>query len=113
MDGPIFVYVSTSSPEEAEKIGRAAVAERLAACANISPGMRSIYRWEGALESAEETVLVLKTQRSMQERLVRFVVERHSYDCPCVAVLPIVGGHEAYLDWIAEQVGPEAGTAFA
>ncbi|MEO8560285.1 MAG: divalent-cation tolerance protein CutA [Rhodospirillales bacterium] len=113
MDGPIFVYVTASSPEEAEKIGRAAVADRLAACANILPGMRSVYRWQGAIETAAAAVLILKTQRSLLEGLTRLVRERHSYDCPCVVALPIEGGNPAYLDWLAEQTAPGEGTALA
>ena len=113
MDGFVFVYVTTASPEEAEKIGRAAVGERLAACANILPGMQSIYRWQGVIESASETVLILKTQRTRLNELTRFIRERHSYDCPCVVALPIEGGNPAYLDWLAEQTQPGPGTALA
>ena len=111
MDSAIFVYVTASSPEEAEQIGRGAVAAHLAACANILPGMRSIYRWQGAIETAAETVLIFKTQRSMLNALTRFVIERHSCDCPCVVALSIEGGNIAYLDWIAEQTAPGEGTA--
>ncbi len=113
MDGPIFVYVTAASTDEADRIGRSVVEARLAACANILPGMRSIYRWRDAIETAQETVAIFKTQRSMLERLTRFICERHSYDCPCVVALPIEGGNLAYLDWIAEQVAPGPGTALA
>jgi periplasmic divalent cation tolerance protein len=110
MDSPILVYVTIASTEEAEKLGRGAVAERLAACANILPGMRSIYRWQGGIETAQEAVLILKTQRSMLDVLTRYVREHHSYDCPCVVALPIEGGNPAYLDWLKEQVEPDPGT---
>lgn len=111
MDGPIFVYVTAGSDEEAEKLGRGAVQDRLAACVNILPGMRSIYRWQGAIETAMETVLIFKTQRNLLDRLTRFIRERHSYECPCVVALPIEGGNPAYLDWIKEQTAPGEGTA--
>jgi len=109
----MLVYVTAASAEEAERLGRGAVQSRLAACANILPGMRSIYRWEGAIESAAETVLIFKTRRSLVDALTRFVRERHSYDCPCVVALPIEGGNPAYLDWISEQTAPGPGTALA
>jgi len=111
MDGPILVYVTTASPEEAEKLGRGAVGERLAACANILPGMRSLYRWQGAIETAQEAVLILKTQRSVMDRLTHYLRQHHSYDCPCVVALPIEGGNPAYLDWLKQQVEPGPGTA--
>ena len=113
MDGPIFVYVTAASAEEAEKLGRGAVQGKLAACANILPGMRSIYRLQGVIETAAETVLIFKTQRRLLEPLTRFIRERHSYDCPCVVALPIEGGNPAYLDWLAEQTAPGEGTALA
>ena len=105
MNSALFVYVTTSSPDEAARIGRAAVEERLAACANILPGMRSIYRWEGAVEEAEETVLILKTTRERLPTLTKRVRALHSYDVPCIAAFEVAPGNGAYFDWIAESTG--------
>lgn len=98
-------YVTCSSKEEALKIGRAVVEQRLAACANILDGLTSIYRWEGTIHTDPETLLLLKTRRDVVQRLVETVVELHSYDCPCVTVVPITGGHPDYLEWVIEQTG--------
>lgn len=96
----IWVYITTGSAEEASRIGRALVEERLAACANLIGGMRSIYRWQGKIEEASETVLIAKTRDDLLDSLTERVRRLHSYDCPCVVGLPVVGGNPDYLDWI-------------
>ncbi|MEJ0062658.1 MAG: divalent-cation tolerance protein CutA [Alphaproteobacteria bacterium] len=98
---PIFIYITCADAEEAEKIGRAAVEARVAACANVIPGMKSIYLWEDKAEMAEETVLILKTQQPLFDRVVGLVKELHSYDMPCIVALPLVAGTAEYLDWLA------------
>jgi periplasmic divalent cation tolerance protein len=104
----IFVYVTAASMDEASRIGRALVEERLAACANVMGGMRSIYRWEGAIEEADEAVLIAKTRADAFESLAARVRELHAYECPCIVALPLAAGDEAYLRWIREQVRPAA-----
>ncbi|MFY7997135.1 MAG: divalent-cation tolerance protein CutA [Candidatus Kapaibacteriota bacterium] len=99
-----FVYITTSSVEEAERIGAALVEERLAACVNIMPGMKSMYWWEGAMETSHETVLIAKTIPERLAALTEKVVEMHSYNCPCVVALPIEQGYEPYLVWIHNSV---------
>ena len=101
----IFVYMTAGSRDEAERIGRALVEERLAACVNIVPGMRSIYRWQGAVESADETILVAKTRAGLFDRLNARVRELHSYEVPCVVGLPIGRGNPDYLDWLETESG--------
>jgi periplasmic divalent cation tolerance protein len=98
-----MIYVTTSSPEEALRIGRAVVADRLAACANVLPGITSVYRWQGEVQEEGETALILKTRSDLVERLTARVKELHSYDCPCVVALPIAGGNPDFLQWIAEE----------
>jgi periplasmic divalent cation tolerance protein len=98
-----FIYVTAGSMEEAVAIGRSAVEKRLAACANLLPGVRSIYQWEGAVEEAAEVVLILKTRPERVEQLVEMVREMHSYDCPCVVALPISAGNPDYLAWISQE----------
>jgi periplasmic divalent cation tolerance protein len=95
-----MVYVTAASKDEALKIGRTLVTERLAACANILPGMHSIYRWQGAVEEAEETVLILKTRKAMADKAVARIAALHSYDVPCAVVYDMASGLGAYLDWI-------------
>lgn len=102
-----LVYITAGSREEAVRIGRALVEERLAACANVLDGMTSIYRWQGDICEDDETVLIAKTVAERVDALTARVKALHSYDCPCVVALPVGGGNAAFLDWIAEQTAPE------
>lgn len=79
------------------------VEERLAACANVVDGMTSVYRWQGKLASETETVLILKTRQGLAEAVIARVNALHSYECPCVVVLPVIAGNPAFLDWIAQE----------
>ena len=99
----VFAYVTAASTEEAQAIGRALVVERLAACVNILPGMHSVYHWQGAVETAEETVLIAKTRAELADALAARVKELHSYDVPCVVILPISGGYPPFLRWIEDE----------
>jgi periplasmic divalent cation tolerance protein len=99
----IFVYTTFPDPEAAEAAGERLVEEGLAACANILPGMRSIYRWKGKVERASEAVMVLKSVAGLADRLVARVTELHPYEVPAIVVLPIIGGAAPYLDWIATE----------
>lgn len=101
-----LVYVTAPSLAEAESLARLAVEGRLAACANILPGMRSLYWWQGALESAEEVVLLLKTTEALVPALTKALTEAHSYDCPCVVALPIAQGNPDFLRWIEAETAP-------
>jgi periplasmic divalent cation tolerance protein len=99
----LFAYITVAGAEEARRIGKTLVAERLAACVNILPRMESWYWWEGKLESAEEAVLLAKTRLDLREPLTQRVLEMHAYQCPCVVFLPLEGGHPAYLEWIRSE----------
>jgi periplasmic divalent cation tolerance protein len=100
---PIMIYITTSSTEEALRIGRDVVALRLAACANVLPGVTSVFRWQGEVQEDGETALILKTRSELVEPLTKRVKELHSYDCPCLVALPIAGGNPDFLQWIAEE----------
>ncbi len=100
----VIVYVTCKDREEALRIGEAAVEERLAACANVIPGMKSVFFWEGKLERADEAVLLLKTRKALVGKLTERVKELHSYEVPCVVALPVVGGNEDYLEWVSKEV---------
>lgn len=95
-----LIYITAASEEEAAKIGRMLVQERLAACANLLGRIGSIYWWEGKLQEEQEAALIVKTTAALVERLVERVKQAHSYDCPCVVALPIDGGNQEFLDWI-------------
>jgi periplasmic divalent cation tolerance protein len=99
----IVVFVTCGSEEEALKIARALVEERLAACANIVSPLRSIYRWEGKIWDEKEWLLIIKTQQSTFEDLSKRVKALHSYSLPEIIALPIVEGSPAYLNWIEEN----------
>lgn len=98
-----FVYVTCASPEEAEQIAMTIVRERLAACANIIPGMKSIYWWDGKVAEDTETVLVLKTPGDTLEALRGRVTALHSYDLPCVVALEIADASPEYLAWLVRE----------
>lgn len=99
----MLLYVTCGSEDEARAIASALVEEGLAACANILPGMRSLYRWEGAVQEEGETVLLLKTDAALAERATARAVALHSYDCPCVVALPVAAGNPAFLDWVTAE----------
>jgi len=95
-----MVYVTAASKEEALRIGRTLVTERLAACANVLPGMQSVYWWQGAVDEAEEAVLILKTRKELAGRAVARIKAIHSYEVPCAVVYDIADALPAYLHWI-------------
>ena len=99
-----LVYVTAPSRKEAEKIAETVVTERLAACANILDDVTSVFHWEGKLCRENETVLILKTTEEKTDALTARIKELHSYECPCIVVLPIEGGNPAFLEWIAREV---------
>jgi len=100
MADEIVVLITASSREEAEKIGSALVDDRLAACVNIIPEVRSLFVWEGKRQDERETLLVAKSRRPLLDRLVARVKMLHSYTVPEVIALPVVGGSRDYLDWV-------------
>src|SRR5690349_21596390 len=109
----MFVYATAASAAEALSIGRAVVEERLAACANVIDGMRSIYWWQGAVQEGGEAVLILKTTDDRLGALIDRVRTLHSYDCPCIEALPVIAGNQAFLDWVTSEMhgSPAPGAA--
>ena len=99
----MFVYATAGDAAEAQRIGRAVVEERLAACANVIDGVRSVYWWQDAVQEAGEAVLVLKTTDDRLGALIARVKDLHSYDCPCIEALPVVAGNQGFLDWVANE----------
>src|SRR5262245_28968690 len=100
MTDKIVILSTCATAEEAEKLARELVDARLAACVNLIPRMRSYFRWKGAVETAEECLLVIKTSRSLFDS-VRLVLEKsHTYEVPEMIALQIVEGSENYLNWM-------------
>ncbi|HTX77453.1 MAG TPA: divalent-cation tolerance protein CutA [Terracidiphilus sp.] len=100
-----IVLTTAESREEALGIGRALVEERLAACATVIPAAQSIYRWEDKVESAAETLLLLKTEADRLEELDARLHALHSYTTPEFLVLRVDAGSRAYLDWLRTCLG--------
>lgn len=98
-----LIYVTVSNRAEAEKIAKATVGERLAACANIFDGITSVFYWEEKLCTGPEAALILKTTESCTGALTARIKELHSYACPCITVLPIQGGNADFLNWIEQN----------
>ncbi|WP_244616584.1 divalent-cation tolerance protein CutA [Starkeya nomas] len=98
-----MIYTTWPGSVEAEAAGHAIVADGLAACVNILPGMVSIYRWQGEIERANEVVMLLKTRVDLAEAVAQAVRARHPYETPAVLFLPVIGGDADYLDWIADE----------
>lgn len=101
------VYLTAPDAEVAAALARALVEARLAACVNLVPGLRSIYRWEGAVHDEPEVLLIVKTTADRLDALRALVVELHPYAVPEVLALPAVAGHAPYLDWVRAAVRPE------
>lgn len=108
MSGIVTVYATFASDEEAQRIARILVEERLAACANILGGCHSIYRWQGAIEEAEEVAALFKTRADLAENLIARLAELHSYDVPAAVVWPIGNALEAYEQWLTTEASGSA-----
>lgn len=100
----VLVYVTSPTKQEAEHLARTTVNARLAACANIH-SMRSVYHWQGEVVDDEEWALWMKTRRSMRHALVKHIITHHSYECPCVVIVPLWIGHIPFAQWIIESTG--------
>jgi periplasmic divalent cation tolerance protein len=98
------VLTSAANPDEAARIGRALVEERLAACATLIPGVESIYRWQGEIETDAETLLLLKTGPDQLEALETRLRELHSYQTPEFLVLKVDAISQPYLEWLQESL---------
>ncbi|TAN59116.1 divalent-cation tolerance protein CutA [bacterium] len=99
----LVAFVSAGSKEEAEKIASGLLKEKLAACVNIVKGADSHFWWQGKLDKAKETLLIVKTKKSLFPGLIKKIKSMHSYEVPEIIALPVVAGHKPYLDWIDES----------
>lgn len=103
-----FLVVLVTAPDlkVARGLARTMLEARLAACVNLTPGIESHYWWQGAIETGREVLLVIKTDRRRLAALERRIKAEHPYDTPEFLVLPVRGGSERYLDWLAANLGP-------
>jgi periplasmic divalent cation tolerance protein len=107
MKNEVLVVLCTFPDEErARQIGALLVEKQAAACVNVVPGLRSIYRWEGRVNDDAETLGIIKTTRDAYPRMEALLLEAHPYDTPEVLAVPVAAGAEAYLRWVGASVDP-------
>jgi periplasmic divalent cation tolerance protein len=107
MTDKIVILSACDSEEQAARLARHLVELRLAACVNIVPGARSVYRWKGAIEESSEWLLVIKSRRDLFSALRSEIAKMHSYEVPELLALPVVEGSENYLAWMDRELVPE------
>jgi periplasmic divalent cation tolerance protein len=105
MTDKIVVLTTCETEEQAATLARKLIEERVAACVNILPGVRSVYRWKGAVEDASEVMLLIKSRRDMFAALRAVIEKSHTYEVPEVIALPVVEGSESYLSWLDRELG--------
>ncbi len=99
----VIIFVTAPEAESAERMARTLVEERLVACVNVVPGIRSHYWWEGEVQSSDEVLLLMKARRSDVAAVAERVKSLHPYSLPEVVAAPIAAGLEAYLDWVRAE----------
>jgi periplasmic divalent cation tolerance protein len=104
MTDKIVVFSACDSEEQAGQIARALVDQHLAACVNIVPGARSIYRWKGQVEDTAEWLLIIKSRRGLMDQLRLTIGSIHSYEVPELLAVPVVDGSETYLAWVDREL---------
>jgi periplasmic divalent cation tolerance protein len=102
----ILVLCTCPDEQVAGRIAAALVDERLAACVNYLPGIKSTYRWQGCVQTDAETLLLVKSTRSRYDQVERRIAELHPYELPEIVALPFVAGSERYLQWLSQSVAP-------
>jgi len=100
----VVLLITTATVEEAQRISKVLLEQRKIACVNIVPKVSSLFWWHDKLDSAEESLLIVKTKASLLNEIVPLVKEIHSYDIPELIALPIIGGNQDYLEWIRKEV---------
>ena len=100
----LVVQTTTAQKEDAQAIARSLVEQRLAACVKVIGPVESVYRWQGAVESAKEWICQVKTTEATLDQLLKAIRQLHPYDEPEIVALPVVGGSPSYLKWVDEQV---------
>jgi periplasmic divalent cation tolerance protein len=105
----LVVLTTFATEEEAVRVVRALVEERLIACGNVLPGARSVYRWQGRIADELEVVVLMKTRKQDWAALLSRLHELHSYETPECLALRVAAGAPKYLEWLEAELAPEAG----
>ena len=100
----LIIFITTPTPEEAQRIAKVLLEQKRVACVNIVSGVSSLFWWQGRIDSAQENLLIAKTEPSQLTELVALVKELHSYDVPEVIAIPIIGGNQDYLQWLGNEM---------
>lgn len=103
MEKYVVIYITSGNTEEAEKIASGLVNEGLAACVNIVPSIKSVYKWKGEICNDNELLLIVKSRKSLMGKIKEWVKKHHSYETPEIIALPIIEGSEDYLKWIDDS----------
>jgi len=101
----IVIFVTASSKQEAQKIARLLIKNKLVACVNIIPGIKSLFWWQGKVDEANESLLIIKSRKSALPGVIKLVKSIHSYEVPEIIALPIIAGDKNYLKWLNESLG--------
>jgi periplasmic divalent cation tolerance protein len=107
MPGEVVIFV-TCPASESERIATQLVEDKLVACVNIVPGVTSVYRWQGEICRDQESILIIKSNKNLWDKLEPRIRELHTYDVPEIICIPIELGHKPYLDWLNCQLGDAA-----
>ncbi len=99
-----LVYITVKNEKEGMNIAKLAIEGKLAACANLYPKIQSIYEWNNQIQIDKESVLILKTKKKKYKELEKLIIENHSYDIPCILLLPIDNGYKNFMNWIEERL---------
>lgn len=102
----IQIYWTTGCLDEARRISRMLVQEKLVACANIIPGIESIFVWEGKVETSQEAKVIFKTRENCFDAVKKLILKNAEYEVPEIIKVPILGGHQEYLDWVDASTEP-------
>lgn len=100
---PVTLYVTVQNKEEGIRIGHALVSAKLAACVNVMDNVTSVFSWQGQIQQEAEAILFAKTKSALVDDATKTIIAHHSYDCPCVVALPIVGGNSEFIEWINSE----------
>jgi periplasmic divalent cation tolerance protein len=102
-DGAIVVLCTAPDQEQGAKLARGLVENKLAACVNVLPGLRSFFTWQGNVEDDAEVQLFIKTRKARFDEVQRWLNENHPYDVPEMLALPVEAGNKEYVDWLHEE----------
>lgn len=100
----LVILCTVPNQEVGQRIAKALITDQLAACVNLLPGIESVYRWDNQIETSSETLLLIKSQEHLYEKIEQKLISIHPYDCPEIMSLPVKSGFSGYLEWIQANV---------